>query len=395
VDADRSGDLYNYPRRLEKNRQALAGMKNGQTTLAFLDHLLVLGLSVARVSKYAAHLRTLLRQMNFSPETATRKDVEEVVAWITVQKYKDWTKHDLKLILRKLVQYAKQGSCNRETPVPPEVSWIPLNVKNQVTVRPEDLLTPDELDSLFKHTRCLRDLAMLYTLFEGALRPGELLTMTVSSVEFKDHWCLISVNGKTGLKRLPLALANPILLRWLQEHPYRTEPEAPLWVSRATNGQCIPLHYASFREIVKNTTKAAGIKKRVWGYLFRHTYLTQMAKRLTEQELKRFAGWTPDSKMASRYVHFSAKDIEEKILSIHGLVKQDDGNPIFQLKTCPRCGAQNEPTATFCNLCGLVLDQQTALKTMREEEQKMQEILRRVENAEKLLSSLVAPKPPA
>jgi len=38
-----NGDLRNYPRRLEKNKQALAEMKNGQVALAFLDHLHVLG----------------------------------------------------------------------------------------------------------------------------------------------------------------------------------------------------------------------------------------------------------------------------------------------------------------------------------------------------------------
>lgn len=31
------GDIYNYPRRLEKHRQALTKMRNGQPTLAFLE----------------------------------------------------------------------------------------------------------------------------------------------------------------------------------------------------------------------------------------------------------------------------------------------------------------------------------------------------------------------
>ena len=37
-------------------------------------------------------------------------------------------------------------------------------------------------------------------LFKRALRPGELLSMTVSSVEFRKEYCVISVKGKTGLK---------------------------------------------------------------------------------------------------------------------------------------------------------------------------------------------------
>lgn len=42
---------------------------------------------------------------------------------------------------------------------------------------------------------------MVSALFEAALRPGELLTMKVGSVEFRDECCIITVNGKTGLKR--------------------------------------------------------------------------------------------------------------------------------------------------------------------------------------------------
>ena len=390
-----SGDLYNYPRRLEKNKEALAKMKNGQTALAFLDHELVLGLSVARVSKYSAHLRTLLRQIDFNLKKATRQNIEEVVAWIATKEYKEWTKHDLKLTLKKLVQYAKLKDCSKDTPMPPEVAWIPLAVKNQITVKPEDLLGTEEVELILRNAKNIRDYAMLSLIFEGALRPSELLTMKIASVEFKEDYCLISVNGKTGLKRLPIVFTYPPLLRWIEQHPYRANSDAPLWVSRATNGECKQLHYASFRELVKNTAKNAGITKRVWPYLYRHTYLTTLAKRFTEAQLKQYAGWTQASKMASRYVHFSCRDIEETVLEMHGLKPAQNGNGLPQLKLCPRCQTRNEPSATVCNFCGLILDQETALKKMREEEQKEQEILKRVENVEKLLSSLVAPKPPA
>lgn len=45
----------------------------------------------------------------------------------------------------------------------------------------------------------LRDRAMLYVLFEAALRPGELLSMRTSSVEFKRNYRIIIVNEKTAL----------------------------------------------------------------------------------------------------------------------------------------------------------------------------------------------------
>lgn len=42
--------------------------------------------------------------------------MEKVVAWINSQPYREWTKHDKKLVLRKLVQYAKFWSRARDVP---------------------------------------------------------------------------------------------------------------------------------------------------------------------------------------------------------------------------------------------------------------------------------------
>jgi site-specific recombinase XerD len=390
-----SCDLYNYPRRLEKNKQALAKMQNGNLALTFLDHLFVLGLSLARVSKYSANLRTLLRQMDCSPKTATKQDIEKIVAWIQERDYTEWTRHDLKLVLKKFVQYAKNGSCDRQTPMPVEVSWIPLNVKQKETVTSEDLLTPEEIEKILRNTRNARDHALLYSLFEGALRPEELLTMRVGSVEFANGYCLLSVNGKTGHRRITVVLAYRALLNWLQEHPYRSEPNAPLWVSVSSNGDRRRLHYSTFREIVKNTAKKAGITKRVWGYLFRHTYLTDLAKKFTEAQLKGFAGWTQSSKMAARYVHLSGRDNEDAVLVLHGIKNPEQQNGIPTLKTCPNCTERNEPTAIRCGRCGLILDQKTAIELQSKEEKKLDDALNRIDSLEKLVLSVLAPKAPS
>ena len=82
-----------------------------------------------------------------------------------------------------------------------------------------------------------RDKALVSVLFEAALRPGELLGMTVGSVEFRDEYCLISVNGKTGVKRIPLVASHRSLLCWLQKHPRRNDLDAPLWASIGNNSR--------------------------------------------------------------------------------------------------------------------------------------------------------------
>jgi hypothetical protein len=118
------GEIYDYEERLKRYRRIIAGFgANGETALRFLDHLGSLGLTVARISKYACHIPAILRLVNFNLAEATRSDIKRVVAAINMNRnWREWTKHDKKLILRKLIQYAKYGSCSRETPMPPEVA---------------------------------------------------------------------------------------------------------------------------------------------------------------------------------------------------------------------------------------------------------------------------------
>jgi len=114
-------DIHGVAERLKRARVRLGGLSHGSLLLGFIDHLESLGLSPARVLKYANHLCKIFRHIPFDPANATRRDVERVVAWINRQPYREWTKHGLKMAVRKLVQYAKYGSCDEKTPLPPEV----------------------------------------------------------------------------------------------------------------------------------------------------------------------------------------------------------------------------------------------------------------------------------
>jgi len=199
--------IYDYEKRLERCRRIIAGFgANGETAPRLSDHLASLGLSIARVSKIAGHMLALLRVIDFDLRSTTGADVERIAAWINRNPHhRESTKHDKKLVLRKLIQYAKYGSCDRSTPMPPEASWINLTVKGRdARATPETLLAHEDFEAMVKAADNPGDRAMLHVLFEAALRPGKLLGMNVESVEFKKDYCIITVNGKTGIKRIPL-----------------------------------------------------------------------------------------------------------------------------------------------------------------------------------------------
>jgi site-specific recombinase XerC len=390
--------IHDYEQRLVRARRSIKQLPNGETALHFLNHLNALGLSIVRVTKYAIQLPVLLRMMaDVDLKTITKLDVEAVVAAINNSKQKAWTKHDKKLLLRKLVQYAKTGSCAKGTTLPPEVSWISLAVNDKDSrVTPESLLTPEDFAAIVKATTNKRDKAMVYVLFEAALRPGELLTMQIGSVVFKEEYCLIAAKGKTGIKRIPLVLSCKPLLDWLEDHPNRCEPDAPLWCALDNNHQGKRLSYRRFRLIIRRLAQKAKIQKDIWPYLYRHTSLTAMAKVFTEARLEQFAGWTYGSKMTSRYVHFSARDLEDAILELHGLKKSSKDTGLAKLVECHRCNTSNPLGSVRCTTCGMILDKETALRFEETEKQKQTiqqtrelELQRRLENLEGYITSLI------
>jgi integrase len=327
----------------------------------------------------------------------TKTDAERIVAAINARPNKASTKSDNKLLLRKLIQYAKKGNCAKGTPLPREVNWISLSIKEtNPRVTPENLLTQDEITAILKAATNRRDRAMIYVLFEAALRPSELLTMRTNGVIFKDNHCLITANGKTGIKRIPLVTSSRPLLEWLEEHPHRDDPSAPLWCSLDHSHEGKRLSYTHFRLIIKRLAQKAGIKKSIWPYLYRHTSLTAMAKVFTECRHEQLAGGTYGSKMAWRYVHFSARDLEDAMLELHGLKMPSKAEGLAKLIKCPRCSSKNPFGDTRCTTCGMITDKETTLKfeaTERQKEGKLQEqnmeLKQRLDKLESVISALI------
>lgn len=72
-----------------------------------------LRLSTGRVAKYANHVCAFTKRCPFNPATARESDVEKVIMWTNGQPFKSSTKSDLRLVVKKLVQYTKNGSCDK------------------------------------------------------------------------------------------------------------------------------------------------------------------------------------------------------------------------------------------------------------------------------------------
>ncbi len=243
------------------------------------------------------------------------------------------------------------------------VSWIKTHGIEKRKL-PEEILTTEEVLHLADATKTPRDRAMLMVLYESGARIGELFALRIKHIEFDRFGALAMLNGKTGMRRVRLIDSVPDLKIWLNHHPLREEPDAHLFVMLKDN---MPVRsHSTFLRVLDRAKSKAGIKKRIYPHLFRHSRATHLAQDFTEQELKVIFGWSGGSKMPATYVHLSGGDIDRKILEKRGIIIRGEEYPEpsqpLRLKICPNCKEKNSPNANFCMVCGAAISSQEALR---------------------------------
>jgi len=227
--------------------------------------------------------------------------------------------------------------------------------KGEVTgIRPEDLLTDEEILRLVDAADHPRDQAIIMLLYETACEAQEILNMKVKSIVTEKARTKVTLSMGASARSLMIRDSVPYLQAWLNIHPLRGNPEAGLWITRQQGLR--PIGYDNLNRLLRDAGKRAGITKPLSPRWLRHAGLTRMAKVLkNEQLLKKFAGWTPDSKMAAIYIHLSGRDLDEEIARLHGEAPAVEEKPLkgpLNPQVCPRCGGKVAATHAYCPGCG-------------------------------------------
>ena len=317
--------LYDWDKRLEGSIQLIkkdTGLSNHNKTqlLKFKRFLLVeKGLKPVRVVKYMSTLRIVLGWLgDRSCTDADKEDLLCIVEKIDSNGFKDWTKHDYKLVVRIFWQWLGKDDL---------VSWIKLN-KVHNSKLPEELLTSDEIQDMANAAKNARDRAIIAALYESNTRIGEFGSLRIKHIVFEiireTLTAVLIVNGKTGMRRIRIVQSAPYLQEWIRQHPHGDDPEAWVWVNSNVRKSSKPIVYQSFNLVLKGCAERAGIKKNVHPHLLRHSRSTYLANHLTESQLCYYSGWVMGSNMAATYVHLSGKDIDNSILEMNqlGAVKE-------------------------------------------------------------------------
>lgn len=353
-------EVYCYNRNIERILNRIKNSRicreNKQKILEFYNECILRGYSKARIIIYLVNLEKIAKDLGKPFSAAKKGDIIRLITELEQRNYSEWTRKDYKVVLRMFYKWL------RNEDYPEEVSWIKVRGSHSHKL-PEELLTPEEVNKLIESADHLRDKAFISTLYESGCRIGELLCLQIKHVQFDNFGAVLLVNGKTGQRRVRVIASEPRLRQWIENHPLKNNPNAPLWITIGTNSRYRVWRYGTVREVIKRITRKAGIKKRVYPHLFRHSRATHLANHLTESQMKQYFGWVQGSDMASVYVHLSGRDVDNALLRLNGLeVEEEKREEQFKALICPRCKGRNSPDAKFCSNCGMCLDEKAALQ---------------------------------
>ncbi|HDQ59938.1 MAG TPA: hypothetical protein ENN30_01975 [Candidatus Woesearchaeota archaeon] len=313
------GDIHNYKIKLRyclKNLMSSDRLseKNKRFIYDFHTNCFMERLSIAQTHRYVTLLVQLADVLVKDFDKADKNDIIRVVQEIDSRDYTEWTKEFYRVALKKFYTWLRGA---KETPS--EVEWLKCYTKNGKHKLPEELLTVDEIKSMIEITTRPRDKAFLAMLYESGCRVGEIGSMCLRNVSFDKYGAVLTVDGKTGQRRVRIISSVPYLANWMSVHPLKDNPDAPLWVNLNFKKKHSVLNYGTIARMIKTASKEAGIKKRVYPHLFRHSRATHLASHLTEAQMKQYFGWVQGSYMASVYVHLSGRDMDSTLLKLNGV----------------------------------------------------------------------------
>ena len=396
------GERESVERYTNEIKRSHISERNKELILEFKDFCCALGNSPHRIGIVLRHLKMFAERIDTDLDKAERKDIERAVSKLNDSHYSDWTKVTTKKVVKRFYRwlYNKEDS----DPLPDCVRWIkcsnpPNNLKK------EDLITKDEIERMIRTTSQLMYKTLISVLYEGAMRPGELLQMRLKDVTFNQNYVTVYVRGKMqksiGDRKIYLIQSYDLLLNWMQNHPFRNNPEHPIWIvstrqiykKKGLYGKAISIEFLN--QIIKKCAKNAEMRKKVYAYLFRHSRGTQLYIELGESMAKKIMGHTPDSSMAKVYNHLNEEDILQKLKEINGITetKKEEKNGI-----CYRCNHPNPFGSTICSACGLTLNIREAMiigaerKAQEEQMHMMKQILDSLQKNPEILKVMQNPE---
>jgi integrase/recombinase XerD len=362
-------EFYRYM----KNNGASESHTNNslKTNMAFAQFLgpNVTFYDIKRKEEIIAFLDTKIKSVEEDPDRR----------WITT--WNDYL-NDIKYFFRWLYNNKKKteneynekeemASSDWETP-----SFARIKKKKTKRLSPyleTELWEHDELLFIIKYEPFKRNKAALALFWDLDAR-NQVTLLKIKHIRLREKYGEgeIPHQAKTGSGPILLTCSFPYVRDWLNEHPFRNQPEARIICNLLTGAPVKAeamwtvmkqLHHRIKRLIESGSITDNEEKKRLeyllktkkWNpYCIRHSAITSDSDFLPEYALKKKVRWSMNSKQGSRYIkRRMGNDLKNQILVHNGIITEEAA--VMQRKpsvsTCPRCNLVNTIENKYCSKC--------------------------------------------
>src|SRR2546422_3773621 len=264
-----------------------------------------------------------------------QRQMKQLEGWLG-KRLGDATVHDIERLKSKLrdmtsgPQYARLARMFYKSADREDLRKLLVMKQRMKRLKPSDILSPKEVHAMIDNCGGSRDRALIACLWDTGVRIHELLAVNLGDIREQDS----PANGGRKLFVIWFGKAKvageehegyvigsaPALESWLKAHPDKRANAAlfPSW----SGGR---LTEAGALRIVQRAAKRAGIEKRVYNHLFRHSRATNLlASGMSESQVRALLGWKAGSPMLGRYSHLMNKDVYRGLLKSMGLVAEKE-----------------------------------------------------------------------
>ncbi len=282
-------------------------------------------------------------------------------------------------------------------------SFLKIDKKKTKRLSPyleTELWEKEDILSIVKYDNYKRNKAALTLLWDLDARPHEVTLLKIKHVRLKEKYGEgeIPYEAKTGTGPILLTCSFPYVRDWLNEHPYKNEPNARLICSIQSGSPITPeALWTVMKQLQKRIIKLLKggsitdqkeieklhflLRTKKWNpYCIRHSAITSDSDYLPEYALKKKVRWSMNSRQGSRYIKTRmGNELKNKILEYNGIITEETQHKKSSVLNCSRCDLVNTPENTYCSKCSYPLKPEAFDEIKLSEEEKISSIQRKYE----------------